>query len=193
MIQPFTASQRRISRPDVLRALPVVFLVHNLEEALWMRGFLPLDPARLPAPVQAYMPEVTYPQFLLVLAVVTVLPFLIVASANVRRRASVGVYALLSVAAVLLLNVGSHVGAALYFGGYTPGLVTALCANLPVALYTLWRAIQERWMSRWALWTLPLTALILHGPILVGMLSASSWLLGFRPIALPGDLSLMGR
>jgi hypothetical protein len=178
MKQSLVASQRRISRTEVLRALPVVFLVHNLEEAIWMRGFLPLDLARLPALLQAYMPEVTYPQFLLVLLVVTGLPFLILVAANVRRRISAGVYALLAVAAVLLLNVASHVGAALYFGGYTPGLVTALCVNLPVALYTLFRAIQERWMGRWALWSLPLTALVLHGPILVGLLRASSWLLG---------------
>lgn len=46
--------------------------------------------------------------------------------------------------ATLLLNVAWHVTAALMlFGGYAPGLVTAVALNLPLSVLVLRRAAAE--------------------------------------------------
>jgi hypothetical protein len=44
----------------------------------------------------------------------------------------------------MLLNVFWHVGVAIYFRAYAPGVVTAIAINLPVMTYLLHRAITEQ-------------------------------------------------
>jgi hypothetical protein len=161
----------------VLWGLPFVFLLHNIEEAIWMYGFLPVDPARLPLVLRPYAPNISYRSFLLVLAIVTALPFGVASAASLDRDRGWGTYVLLAFAAAFLLNVLSHVGSALLFRGYTPGLVTALLLNLPVTVYTLHRAVRERWVRLRTLWSLPFVALILHGPVLMGLMIGARWLL----------------
>jgi hypothetical protein len=134
----------RWPRKTVLRALPVAFLLHNAEEAIGMRKFLPVDPGRLPGEIRPYVADVSHPTFLLALAVVTLVPFGVAGVADLARRGGWGTYTLLAFAAVFLLNVFSHVGSTVLFGGYTPGLATAL---------------------------------MLHGPVLVGLVMGSGWLL----------------
>ena len=51
-----------------------------------------------------------------------------------------------------------------------PGLATALVLHLPFGIYLLGRARRDRWIGRraWAM-LFPL-ALVVHGPILIGLL-----------------------
>ena len=161
----------------VLWGLPFVFLLHNIEEAIWMYGFLPIDPSCLPLILQPYVPDISYRPFLLALAIVTALPFGVASAANLGRHGGWGPYTLLAFAAVFLLNVFSHVGLAVLFREYTPGFVRALLLNLPVTVYALQRAVREQWIYQRALWSLPLTALLLHGPVLIGLMIGVRWLL----------------
>lgn len=158
--------------PDrrTLRLVPIILLIHNLEEVVFMRGVLPLDAARIPEALRGWLPRVTYPQFLVALAVVTVIPFVIAAAGDLRRRGGTAVGMLLAVQAVLLLNVLSHLGAAIGLGGYAPGLATALLINLPFSIHLFRRANRERWISRRAMLGLPLIAILIHGPGLVGLM-----------------------
>lgn len=144
-----------MSRKISLRLIPVVFLLHNAEEALLLRRFLLVDSARLPEVLHSLVPPVTYPQFLVALAVVTPLPFLFAALGNLERKGSLAVYALLVTAAVLFLNAFLHAGSVAVLGKYVPGLATALLLNLPLTAYLLWRATREPWVSRRALLSLP--------------------------------------
>ena len=71
----------------------------------------------------------------------------------------------------MLLNVATHISAAVFvLRGYSPGLVTALALNLPYSLHVLSRAVRERWLSRAGLVSLLPAALVVHGPLLVGMI-----------------------
>jgi hypothetical protein len=48
----------------------------------------------------------------------------------------------------MLVNVFvPHVPATLLFRSYTPGVVTAVLANLPVMSYLALRAVREQWVS----------------------------------------------
>jgi hypothetical protein len=70
--------------------VPLLLTVHNAEEGLFMHRVLPLPPERFPALVRGLVPAMTLPRFLVALAIVTVLPWLVAlwgsASAAARRR-----------------------------------------------------------------------------------------------------------
>lgn len=165
-----------LSRKTALWLVPLILLVHNLEEALLMPRFLPLDPARFPAALRPLVPEVRYAQFLPALVIFTLLPFIVAGLGKLEVRGSRSVFILLAVQAVMLVNVASHLGSAFLLGGYSPGLVTALLLNLPFSIYLLRRAAREEWISHRALLSLPLLAMLVHGPLLIGLFVVSGWL-----------------
>ena len=51
------------------------------------------------------------------------------------------------------------------FGGYAPGLISAVALNLPVSVLVLRRAAAEQWFSRQVLRALVPAAIVLHLPI----------------------------
>ena len=176
MLPKYLRRKRWLPRSSVLWLIPVLFLLHNLEEALFMPRFLPLDPDLIPSALRPLLAELTYAQFLAVLLPVTILPFLIAARGNLHRSGSGGIFLLLGCQAVVLLNVFSHIASALVLGGYVPGLLTALLPNLPFSIYVFRKATRERWISRWALFSLPALALFVHGPVLISLMALSGWL-----------------
>jgi Protein of unknown function with HXXEE motif len=164
---PFDASRRA-----AIIAVPAILTVHNLEELLAMPRVLPTLADRLPEAVRGVFPSITMAQFAAALAVATVVPWALALLALAGRRGALRL--LLVVQATMLVNVASHLGSAAMLGGYAPGLATALALNLPFSIYLLRRARREQWIGPRA-WTLlfPL-ALLVHGPLLVGLL----WILG---------------
>jgi hypothetical protein len=152
----------------LLVAVPVLLTVHNLEELLAMPRGLPVLAARMPDALRGIVPAVTPPAFDAALAVATVLPWIAASFAVAGSRTAL--YLLLAVQATMLVNVASHVAAAAVLGGYAPGLATALALNLPFGIHLLGRARREAWIGRraWAM-LFPL-ALVIHGPLLAGLL-----------------------
>ena len=153
-----------------------LFTLHNAEEALAFRTYLPRMPMLLPEPFAGIAATVSYPVMMVALVVVTVLALLVAVAVAARPQSPGALWALLTMEAVLGLNVLGHVLSALViFRGYGPGVVTAVLVNAPFAIYCFRRARRERWVSTAALWaTLP-AALFLHGPVLVGGLWLGGW------------------
>jgi hypothetical protein len=62
---------------------------------------------------------------------------------------SFSAYLVFGYAVVMLVNVAvPHVPLAVWFRGYTPGLITAVTVNLPCIAFLLARALGERYVSR---------------------------------------------
>jgi Protein of unknown function with HXXEE motif len=159
------------SRLRVLWLVPVLMALHNAEEALFFPRYLPLVLARLPDSWRALAGALTLGQVWTALVLVTLLPLAVAGWASMRPESRAPVWLLLLIQATLLLNVLWHASAAvLVFDGYAPGLVTALLLNLPFSVYLLRRAAREEWVPRRALWALLPGALLMHGPILSGVL-----------------------
>lgn len=160
----------------LLLAAPALLTLHNLEELLALPRALPAVHARLPDAARAVLPSVTLPMFAAALAVATVLPWVFAGMALAGRRG--GVFLVLLVQATLLVNVASHLVSAALLRGYAPGLATAVLVNLPFGVHLLGRARREGWTGRraWSL-LLPL-ALVVHGPVLVGLLWISGRITG---------------
>jgi len=159
------------SRPP-LWILAALLPAHNAEEALTIGHYLPIVRERVPEALRGAVAAVTYPQLLAALALATVVPLAIVGWAHARPASGAARWLALLLAAVLLLNVASHVVvAALVVRGYAPGLATALALNLPGCAYLLRRAWGERWLPRSALVALAPAAVIVHGPLLLGLIA----------------------
>jgi hypothetical protein len=153
--------------------VPVAVLLHNVEEALTFAWYAPSVVALVPEAARARMPEIDYAYIALV--VVTAIP---IALAVVARRQTTGrwaTYALLLVAAVVLVNVAWHVAAAIVLGGYAPGVATAVAINLPVMTMALRRARREGWLSRGAVAMYLGIGVMLHGTGLLAVLALATF------------------
>ena len=161
-------------RQPVLWLVPLLLTIHNAEEALFFPRYLPFVLSRLPAGWQALAAPLTTGQVWSALAVVTASAFAVAWWADRRPDSALALWLLLLIQATVLLNAVWHAAAAVVlFGGYAPGLVTALLLNLPFSIYLLRRAAAEGWLSRRALWALLPGAIVLHGPLLAGLLVAT--------------------
>jgi hypothetical protein len=159
----------RLSRRTVAWLVTGLFTLHNAEEALAFRTYLPRMQVLLPEPFARFAATLSYPVMLVALAVVSVFAFLVALAAATWPQSPRALWALLTVEAVIGLNVIAHaISALLVFHGYGPGLATALLINAPFAIYCFRRAHRERWVSATALEATVPAALILHGPVLLG-------------------------
>ena len=153
--------------PRVLWLVPLCMTAHSLDEALFMRAALPAVNAVLTTSPVGFLVPVNYPQFLIALGVVTVIPYLVVALGALRCVSRLAVKLLVLVQTTMLLNVVFHMGAALALRDYTPGLLTALGLNLPFSIWLLRRAMRDKWITPDVQFYFGLLALLLHGPALV--------------------------
>ena len=159
------------SPSHVLWLVPIFVAVHNLEEAITFPRYLPLVLQRLPEAWRAIAGPITLGQVWAALAIVTLIPFALAIWAALRPELAAPVWLLLLIQATLLLNVVWHVGAAtVLFDGYAPGLTTAVLLNLPFSIYLIRRAAKESWVSPPARWALLPGALLVHGPVIWGLL-----------------------
>ena len=156
---------------QVLWLVPTLLAVHNAEEALFFPRYLPFVLARLPPGWQAVAAPLTTGQVGSALAVVTGVAFAVAWWAHRRPDSRTALWLLLLIQSAVLLNAVWHLAiAVVLFGGYAPGLVTALVLNLPFSIYLLRQAFKEHWLSRPAGWALVPGAILLHGPLLAALL-----------------------
>lgn len=155
-------------------ALALVTL-HNVEEAFAFRTYLPRIPGLLREPFSGLAQAVSYPSMLLALAMVTLIAAMVALTMAVRPQSPWASWAFLTLQAVMGINAVAHLASALLvFGGYGPGVVTAVLLNAPFAVYCFTLAHRERWVGRAALLSTIPAALLLHGPVLLG----GVWLVG---------------
>ncbi|MFN2569051.1 MAG: HXXEE domain-containing protein [Candidatus Dormibacteria bacterium] len=128
--------------------LPPVLLLHNLEEAIFFPRYVPRVVSRLPANMRDWIGPVGAGEMGVALTLATVVPLGVClwAAGRPASRAALGL--VLAMWAILLLNAVWHITAALVlFGGYAPGVVTAVILNLPLSVLVLRRAVKERWLA----------------------------------------------
>lgn len=159
-----------MSRTAVLWLVPVLITVHDLEEAIFIPAFIERRNNSIPDSLRGIIQPVTYRQLLIALLIITIIPYLFAFWAQKREA---GMYPLLCFQVVMLLNVFAHVMTAIMLAGYGPGLITALAINLPFSIYLLRRAMREGWASGKALAVMFPVALLIHGPLLAGLMIAS--------------------
>lgn len=130
---------QRLSLKTVLWLLPLAFILHDLEEVFTMAPWIATHGDALPSLFAGRMHALTSTQVAGAVGVeflLTVLAsFLGVRALQQGRPGRLYV----TVVAVLFGNVFTHLGQALFFGGYTPGVWTAPTIALPYTTYALYR------------------------------------------------------
>src|SRR5687767_11639677 len=123
-------SGARLSRRTVVWLVAVLFALHNAEEALAFRVYLPRIAVLLPEPFASLVATLSYQVILMALAAVSILAMLVALAAATWPQSPLALWTLLTLEAVVGLNVIAHVLSALVvFQGYGPGLATALLIN----------------------------------------------------------------
>lgn len=120
----------------LIRTLPVVFLLHNIEELMTMEQWW-----------SAYsgfnMPSVTTNQFAIAVGIFSALGFIIAYGRRLYKSEHTYYYFIAGFSGMLLLNVFiPHLIGAIYLGTYTPGLITSVLLNLPLSL-SIFKLLRE--------------------------------------------------
>ena len=127
----------RLSFQQVLWFVPILFALHNLEEALLMKKWSKEN--SLP-----FHSAVTAAQFSIAVSLLTALAFAVTCLGMGRPKKSLGVYLIVAIQAIILVNAFlPHIVVSIRFRKYNPGLVTAIAINIPFSLYLFQRASAE--------------------------------------------------
>jgi hypothetical protein len=145
---------------------------HNVEEALTFHVWLPLIQSRLPMALRPWLDDVSAGAMYAALAVATAVPWTCAVWSVHRPSNSLAIWLVLLVQTVVFVNSVWHLFVAgMVLGGYAPGLVTAALVNLPFSIYVARRVVRERWVSRASLLALVPAALLVHGFILLALVT----------------------
>ena len=117
---------------------PLAITIHNAEEAIWLPVFWQRRQWQVP---------VSANQFWVATLALDVLAFLITYLAVKHGKRSTAANFYSGFVFVVLLNVVWHLGVAIWYRTYAPGVVTAVALNLPLTIYLLRRAVRENYIS----------------------------------------------
>ena len=127
------------------------FALHNLEEALTMRGFL--GRSELLERVNGD-PGVVFTAFLVAVSAVTLAALALAVAATLPEPRPWAVRGLRLLAVILVVNVVvPHVPAAVASGGYAPGVASSVAVVLPVSLLFLRKTQRVGSVARSGSWT----------------------------------------
>jgi hypothetical protein len=135
------ASRRRLAR--VLWLLPLIFIIHDGEELLTMPGWIAshqqeLDRLARMSDIAAEMIRslpTTRAQVAIAISFILLLFVVVTLGASLSSKRGFWLYAYASLLGVLFLHVFTHIGQAILVGGYAPGVIGAVVAIIPGALY----------------------------------------------------------
>jgi hypothetical protein len=155
-----------------LITVPALLTIHNIEEVAGGLGATrDALRARLPAALASLVGS--QDAWLVAVAVITLVPWLLLLLGGLDRRESGVARALVVLQAGMALNVLSHVAGAVAVRGYVGGVVTAALLNVPFSLRFFSLAWREEWVSRRFLRWSPALALLLV-PLLFVLLALGS-------------------
>ncbi len=116
---------------------PIGLIIHNLEEAVWMPWFWQ---------ERGWHTPVSANGFWLATVVIDFAALLSTHFAVKHGKQSRAAYVYCAFALLIFLNVFWHIGVALYYETYAPGVVTAVVINFPLTTYLLRRAVHEKYI-----------------------------------------------
>ena len=154
----FSSSSKGASRLGLRRVLwllPLIFIIHDGEELLTMPGWIAdhqqeLDRLAGMSEVAAEMvrslPKTTS-QVAIAVGVILLFFVVVTVGASISLKRGFWLYAYASLLGVLFLHVFTHIGQAILVGGYAPGVIGAVVAIIPGALYIYKRLFEARLLT----------------------------------------------
>jgi Protein of unknown function with HXXEE motif len=153
-----SSSSREAGRQGLARVLwllPLIFIIHDGEELLTMPGWIAnhrqeLERLAAMSDIAAEMirslPTNTS-QVAIAIGFILLLFVLVTAGASLSGRRGFWLYAYAGLLGVLFLHVFTHIAQAILVGGYAPGVIGAVVAIIPGALYLYKRLFAARLLT----------------------------------------------
>ncbi|HEX8000837.1 MAG TPA: HXXEE domain-containing protein [Pyrinomonadaceae bacterium] len=153
-----SSSSREAGRPRLARVLwllPLIFIIHDGEELLTMPGWIAShqqELARLAAmsDVAAEMIRslpTNRSQVAIAIGFILLLFVLVTTGASLSGMRGFWLYAYAGLLGVLFLHVFTHIAQAILVGGYAPGVIGAVVAIIPGALYLYKRLFEAQLLT----------------------------------------------
>jgi hypothetical protein len=157
--------------------MPVIFAIHDGEELATMPGWIARHPRELAqlAGMNKLLAGIvhslatTTPQVAIAIGFILVMFVAVTAGASLALRRGPCLYAYTTLLGVLFLHVFGHVGQAILFRGYHPGVVGAVAVVIPGALF-IYRRLFAAQLVTWK--SVVVTALVGLALFIPGVLLA---------------------
>jgi hypothetical protein len=120
---------------------PVVIILHNMEEAIWLPGWS--------KQTGFWRTPVSPGAFRFAAAVLTALPLAVTWLSAKSGGQTLWTYLMFGYMVAVLANAVSHVAISIATRSYMPGVGTAVVVNLPVLSFLVASALAERQISGW--------------------------------------------
>ena len=154
-ISTHSQDDNRKSLARVLWLLPLVFIIHDGEELLTMPGWIVRHQQKLDqlarmneiAAEMVHSLPTTTAQVAVAIGFILLLFVVVTAGASMTRRRGFWLYAYASLLGVLFLHVFTHIAQAILIGGYAPGVIGAVVAIIPGALYLYKRLFEAKLLT----------------------------------------------
>ncbi|HKQ99871.1 MAG TPA: HXXEE domain-containing protein [Pyrinomonadaceae bacterium] len=148
-------SLHRRSLGRALWLLPLIFIIHDGEELLTMPDWIASHQQELNqlARINETMAEIlrslptTTAQVAVSIGCILLLFVVVTAGAAISQRRGFWLYAYASLLGVLFLHVFTHVAQAILVRGYAPGVIGAVVAIIPGALYIYRRLFEAKLLT----------------------------------------------
>jgi hypothetical protein len=150
--------------------VPVVFLVHSVEQSVFISATIDAAKNGMPRGLRVMIPPVAAAQYVIALAFACLAAFAAAAWGRLESPRGFGRYALVFLTVALVCTAFGRVIASIILGRYTAGLVTAVALILPFSSLLFWLSLRERWFPQWVLTLLVMAGVIFHIPIFFGVL-----------------------
>lgn len=146
-------SPRRLAR--VLWLLPLIFSIHDGEELLTMPGWIANHQQEInrlanmsdtAAEMVRALPTTTS-QAAVAIGFMLFLFLVVTVGASTSGKRGFCLYVYAGLLGVLFLHVFTHIAQAIFFGGYVPGLIGAVGAIIPGALYIYKRLFEAKLLT----------------------------------------------
>lgn len=147
------AKQQSLAR--ALWLLPVVFIIHDGEELLTMPGWVVRHQRELDqlarinetaADMVRSLPTTTS-QVAVAVGFILLLFVAVTVGASISGKRGFWLYAYASLLGVLFLHVFTHIAQAILVGGYAPGVIGAVVAIIPGAIYLYRRLFEAKLLT----------------------------------------------
>jgi predicted cobalt transporter CbtA len=139
----------------VLWLLPLVFIIHDGEELLTMPGWVVRHQRELDqlarmnetaAEMVRSLPTTTS-QVAIAIGFILLLFVVVTIGASISGKRGFWLYAYAGLLGVLFLHVFTHIAQAILVGGYAPGVIGAIVAIIPGALYLYKRLFEAKLLT----------------------------------------------
>lgn len=159
----------------IMWGIPVVTILHIMEEALLMSDFIIDEYNRLlPDVVSNWFGVITFESLMFVLITIAILPVLFVWYSKIESNVNVFEILLYCFTFAMLINLFPHALITIISGTYSPGLGSSFFLVLPASIFLLMSAFRHNRLNpgQWAV--VIIGGVIFHGPALLGLLAVGN-------------------